>query len=59
MSTTHLVSAGQSFILHTIHDGIGLSDANATIVTSLVDLESILVDSLSEDVDVEILIASI
>ena len=59
MSTTHLVSAGQSFILHTIHDGIGLSDANATIVTSLVDLESILVDSLSEDVDVEIFIASI
>lgn len=59
MSSTHLVGAGQSFVLYTIHDGIGLSDANATIVTSLNDLESILVDSLSEDVDVEIFVASI
>ena len=59
MSASHLVGAGQSFILHTIHDGIAVSDANATIVTALTDLESILVDPLSENIDVEVLIASV
>lgn len=59
MSATHLVGAGQSFIMHTIHDGIAVSDANATIVTALTDLESLLVDPLSENIDVEVLIASI
>lgn len=59
MSATHLVGAGESFIMHTIHDGIAVSDANATIVTALTDLESLLVDPLSEDIDVEVLIASV
>ena len=59
MSATHLVGAGQSFIMHTIHDGIAVSDANATIVTALTDLESLLVDPLSENIDVEVLIASV
>lgn len=58
-SATHLIGAGQSLILYTVHDGLAVSDANATIVTSLNDLESILVDPLSENIDVEIFIASI
>jgi|TARA_B110000858_G_scaffold10543_1_gene10894 hypothetical protein len=59
MSVTHLVGAAQSLILYTVHDGLAVSDANATIVTALNDLESILVDPLSEDIDVEIFVASI
>lgn len=58
-SATHLIGAGQSLILYTVHDGLAVSDANATIVTSLTDLESILVDPLSENIDVEIFVASI
>ena len=58
-SATHLIGAGQSLILYTVHDGLAVSDANATIVTALTDLESILVDPLSEDIDVEIFVASI
>tara|TARA_R110000751_G_C13760138_1_gene479173 strand:- start:127 stop:612 length:486 start_codon:yes stop_codon:yes gene_type:complete len=58
-SATHLIGAGQSLILYTVHDGLAVSDANATIVTSLNDLESILVDPLSENIDVEIFVASI
>ena len=58
-SATHLIGAGQSLILYTVHDGLAVSDANATIVTALNDLESILVDPLSENIDVEIFVASI
>ena len=58
-STTVLVKAGESFILGTIHDGISLDDDAAGIVTSLNDLESLLVDPLSENIDVEILVASV
>jgi len=59
MSASHLLGAGESFILHTIHDGIAVSDANDTIVTALTDLESLLIDPLSEDVTVEVFIASV
>ena len=52
-------NAGESFILGTIHDGIALDDDSASIVTALNDLESLLVDPLSEDIDVEVFIASI
>ena len=58
-SSSHLLSAGESFILHTIHDGIAVKDDAATLVTSLNDLESILVDPLSEDIDIEIFVASV
>ena len=58
-STTVIVKAGESFILGTIHDGISLDDDAAGIVTSLNDLESLLVDPLSENIDVEILVASV
>ena len=58
-SSTHLLGAGESFILHTIHDGIQVDSTTADIETSLNDLESILIDPLSEDIDVEVLIASV
>ena len=58
MSASHLLQAGESFILHVIHDGIAVSDANATIVTSLTDLESLLVDPLSENIKVEVFVAA-
>ena len=59
MSTTVLVKPGESFMLGTVHDGIALDDDAAGIVTSLNDLESLLVDPLSEDIDVEVFIASV
>jgi len=58
-STTVLVGAGESFILGSIHDGISLDDDSGTIVTALNDLESLLVDPLSENIDVEIFVASV
>ena len=59
MSTTILLQAGKFFILGTIHDGIATSDANATIVTSLTDLESLLVDGGSNAIQLEVLVASV
>ena len=58
MSSTHLLGAGQIFLLYTVHDGIAVDDDAAGIVTALTDLESILIDPLSENVEVEIFIAS-
>jgi hypothetical protein len=43
----------------TPHDGIQVSDANATIITTLVDLESILIDPGANAVSVEVIIASV
>ena len=58
MSSSHLLQAGESFILHVVHDGIAVKDDAATIVESLTDLESLLVDPLAQDVKVEVFIAS-
>ena len=58
-SCTILIEAGKSFIMGTPSDGVAVSDANATIVTALNNLESLLVDPLSESVDVEVFIASV
>ena len=57
-SSSHLLQAGESFILHVVHDGIAVKDDAATVVTSLNDLESILIDPLSENVKVEVFVAS-
>jgi hypothetical protein len=57
-SATILVAAGRSYIMGTPEDGIAVSDANATIVTTLNDLESILVDPGSNAISVEVFIAS-
>ena len=57
MSTTILVAAGRSFIMGTPNDGIALDDDQENIVTSLGDLESLLVDPSSNNVTVEVFIA--
>tara|TARA_R110002124_G_scaffold182972_1_gene350347 strand:+ start:38 stop:499 length:462 start_codon:yes stop_codon:yes gene_type:complete len=58
MSTTLLLAAGRSFVMGAVNDGIALSDANADIVASLTDLESILIDPVGNAVTVEVFIAS-
>tara|TARA_R110001583_G_scaffold85331_1_gene223603 strand:- start:77 stop:541 length:465 start_codon:yes stop_codon:yes gene_type:complete len=58
MSTTVLVAAGRSFVMGAPHDGIAMDDDAAGIVTSLVDLESLLVDPGSNAVSTEVFIAS-
>jgi len=58
-SATILLEAGKSFILGTPHDSVAVNSAAATIITSLNDLESILVDSSSHAVRIEVLIASV
>ena len=57
-SATILIAAGRSFIMGTPSDGVAVSDANATIVTALHNLESLLIDPLSNNVTVEVFIAS-
>ena len=57
-SATILVEAGRSFIMGAPHDGIAIEDDTASIVTTLVDLESLIVDPGSNSVTVELFIAS-
>ena len=57
-STTVLVEAGKSFVMGSPHDGISLSDANANLVTDLVDLDSLVVQPGSNSVNVEVYVAS-
>jgi len=40
------------------HDGIGVSDANANLVTDLVDLDSLVVQPGSNAISVEVFVAS-
>ena len=49
----------QSFIMGNPEDGVAVSDANANLVTDLVDLESIVVFTASNTVDVEVFVASV
>ena len=58
MSTTLLLTAGRSFVMGAVHDGIAVDDDAASIVTSLTDLESILIDPGSNAVSMEVFIAS-
>ena len=57
-SATILLAAGRSFVMGAVDNAIAVSDANADIVTSLHDLESILIDPLANAVAVEVFIAS-
>ena len=59
VSCTILIEAGKSFVMGTPSDGIAVDDDAASIVTALNNLESLLVDPLSESVDVEVFIASV
>tara|TARA_Y100000361_G_C11061704_1_gene290833 strand:- start:234 stop:701 length:468 start_codon:yes stop_codon:yes gene_type:complete len=57
MSATILLEAGRSFIMGSPHDGIGMDDDAADIVTAPFDLESILIDPGSNAVQVEVFVA--
>ena len=58
-SSSILLEAGKSFLMGTPHDGIQVSDANANVITTLVDLESIIADPAANDVKVDVFIASV
>jgi|TARA_Y100001963_G_C6753674_1_gene435564 hypothetical protein len=58
-SASLLLESGKSFMMGSPNDGIGISDADANLVTDLVDLESLVVFTGSDAVDVEIFIASV
>jgi hypothetical protein len=58
-SATILVEAGKSFIMGSPSDGIAVDDDAATIVTTLNNLESIIADSASAAVQMEVFIASV
>ena len=57
-SATILLAAGRSFIMGAASDGVAVSDTDATIVTALHNLESLLIDPVSNNVTVEVFIAS-
>ena len=58
-SASLLIEAGRSFIMGSPNDGIGIDDTNANLVTDLVDLESLVIFTGSDAIDVEIFVASI
>ena len=57
-SASLLFEAGKSFIMGSPNDGIGISDANANLVTDLVDLESLVIFTGGSAVDIEVFVAS-
>ena len=58
LSMTHLLAAGQSFVMGVVDEAAHADDDAAAIVTSLTDVESILIDPGSNAVKLEILVAS-
>ena len=58
-TATILLAAGESFIMGTTHDSIAVYDTDASVQTTLHDLESILIDPGSNAVDVEVFVASV
>lgn len=56
-SATILLEAGKTFMMGTPHDAIAVSDSGPGIITTLHDLESILVDSGSNAVKLEVFVA--
>tara|TARA_R110002020_G_scaffold44917_2_gene128913 strand:- start:26687 stop:27181 length:495 start_codon:yes stop_codon:yes gene_type:complete len=57
-TATILVEAGHSFIMGTSHDSVAAYDTDASVQTTLHDLESILIDPSANAIDMEILVAS-
>lgn len=57
-SASILVAAGRSFIMGSPDGGVAVSDADASIVSSLNDLESLIIDPGSNTITVEVFIAS-
>ena len=58
-SATILVKAGGSFVMGYPEDAIGVSDANANLVTDLTDLESIVIQPGTNAIKVELFVASV
>tara|TARA_R100000458_G_C8178917_1_gene176662 strand:+ start:41 stop:538 length:498 start_codon:yes stop_codon:yes gene_type:complete len=58
-SSSILLEAGKSFLMGTPHDGIAVHDSSTAVLNTLVDLESIVVDPIGNDVKVEVFIASV
>jgi hypothetical protein len=54
-----IVNAGMSYIMDRATGAVAVEDDGASVQTSLHDVESIVVDPLSETVDVEIFVASV
>ena len=57
-TATILLAAGQSFVMGTPHDSIAVYDTDASVQTTLHDLESILIDPSANEVKLEIIAAS-
>ena len=57
-SATILIAAGRSFVMGATTDAVAVNDTNATIDTSMHELESLLVDPVGNAITVEIFIAS-
>ena len=57
-SASLLIQPGRSFIMGQPEDGIGVSDANANLVTDLVDLESLVIFTGGTAVEVEVMVVS-
>ena len=57
-SASLLIEPGRSFLMGAPNDGIGISDANANLVTDLVDLESLVIFTGADAIDVEVFVAS-
>ena len=58
LSVTHLLQAGHSFLMGTVDEAVHADDDSAGIVTALTDIESIIVDGGSNQVQVEVFTAS-
>ena len=59
VSASVLLEAGKSFMMGSGHDGVGVSDANANLVTDLVDLDSLVVQPGGNAISVEVFVASV
>ena len=57
MSASILLEDGKSFMLGSVHDGISVGDTDATVITALTDLESIIAVCGSTAIELEMLIA--
>tara|TARA_Y100001938_G_C7960166_1_gene363883 strand:+ start:233 stop:706 length:474 start_codon:yes stop_codon:yes gene_type:complete len=56
-STSILLAAGESFVMGTPHDAIATDSTGAGVITTLVDLESIIAHSGSNTVSLEVFVA--
>ena len=57
-TATILLAAGESFVMGTPHDSIAAYDTDASVQTTLHDLESILIDPSANEVKLEVIAAS-